>query len=101
MPWYRVLSAAPDCSIGGMYALLGLQPATFPATETTGTAAETAHPQPPQRAHRARHALRASRVRFCFDAKHIVLWALVIFACWLPVLIMKYPCTLNGDTIIP
>ena len=96
---YLFIAALTVLIIGGMYALLGLQPATFPATETTGTAAETAHPQPSQHAHRSRHALRASRVRFCFDAKHIVLWALVIFACWLPVLIMKYPCTLNGDTI--
>lgn len=38
-------------------------------------------------------------LRFDFDFKHIAIVSAVLFACWLPLLILKYPCALNEDTI--
>ena len=96
---YALIAALTVLVVSGMYALLGLQPAAFPDDGATDDAARTVRPQPSQHAHRSRYAQRISRANFSFDAKHIALWALVIFVCWLPILIMKYPCTLNGDTI--
>jgi hypothetical protein len=101
---YLFIATLTALLIGGMCALLGMEPAAPAAPAGAAADAGTAHAQPPRRTRHAhaRHTQRAqrkSRFTFAFDTKHIAFWALVIFICWLPVLIMKYPCTLNGDTI--
>ena len=37
-------------------------------------------------------------LNFAFDMKHVLKLAGVIFVCWLPVLILMYPCSINPDT---
>lgn len=81
---YAFIAVLTAFLIGGMYAALGFHPVAHDALDGKSGAA-------------ARGRIR--RPSFAFDAKHVALWAAVIFICWLPVLIMKYPCTLNGDTI--
>ena len=37
-------------------------------------------------------------LHFAFDLKHVLALAALIFACWLPVLVLMYPCSMNPDT---
>ena len=37
-------------------------------------------------------------LNFAFGMKHVLVLAGVIFVCWLPVLILMYPCSINPDT---
>ncbi len=64
-----------------VYAILGWRPGTESASNTE-----------------SKKSRRFPWLNFTFDMKHVLVLAGVIFVCWLSVLVLMYPCSMNPDT---
>ncbi len=84
-----VAGAAADADSRSIASADADKDAADKARATAGQSARTSASQKPR---------RFPWLNFAFDMKHVLVLAGVIFVCWLPVLILMYPCSINPDT---